>query len=40
MKSTGGRLRGHEKAGKFLGLEEKQNGERHTSFTLVGADSQ
>lgn len=38
MKSIGRRLSGggEGKAGKSLGLAKKQNGETHTSFTLVG----
>ena len=38
MKSPGGRLRkmGESKMGKLLELNKKQNGEMHTSFTLVG----
>ena len=39
MKSTGGRLRGQEKAkrGNLWGWIKKQNGETHASCTLVGA---
>lgn len=38
MTSTGGRLKGWEKAkwGESLGLDKKQDGETHSSFALVG----
>lgn len=38
MKSIGAKMQesGEGKMGKSLGLDKKENGERHASFTLVG----